>query len=116
MAKKEIPPLNNPMDALKVNSAVNEIVVALQRIADQKSFIKDVQDRMEEELEFPKAELTRLANERYKDSQTDVLFKAQEIVELNERLMELGRKAANGKLVTAENTPLSATRQADEEE
>lgn len=99
MAKKEIPALNNPMDALKLNGAVEEIVVAYQKIADLKSFIKDVQDRMEEELEFPKADLLKLANERYKDSQSEVLFKAQEILDLNERLIEIGRKQAQGKLV-----------------
>lgn len=121
MANKEIPTLSSPADKLKLNGAVSEITQAFQRIADQKSFIKDVQERMEEELGFPKADLLKLANERYKDAQSNILERAQEIVDLNEELVEIGRKAAQGKLVVGDATTsqtglFSATKQTSDEE
>lgn len=88
----EIPTFSNPADKLKLDGMVRECVVALEKIKDLKSFMKDVSARAKDELAFPSAEFTALVAERFSESQTKVLEKAERLVTLNEELLDLSRK------------------------
>lgn len=93
MAKpKEIPALSTPADLIKLNNAVEEAVAAHIRIADEKSFIGDVIERMEEELAFPASAFRALVSERYKEAKSKVLEQAEQIVDLNDQLLDAKRK------------------------
>lgn len=93
MAKvSEIPTLSTPADKLKLNAAVEEAMQAHVRIADEKSFIGDVAERMEEELSFPKTVFNQLVAERYKESRSKLIEKAEQIVNLNDELLDAVRK------------------------
>lgn len=88
----EIPNLSNPADKLKLDGMVRECVVALEKIKDLKSFMKDVGERAKEELAFPTADFNALVAERFSDKQSKVLEKAERLVDLNEELLEISRK------------------------
>lgn len=88
----EIPTLSSPADKLKLDGMVRECVVALEKIRDLKSFMKDVADRAKEELAFSPADFNALVTERFADKQSKVLEKAERLVDLNEELLELSRK------------------------
>lgn len=88
--------LSTNEDKMKLDAAIEEAKQSMQQIEDQKSFQKDVADRMKEELGIPPADFKALARERFKDGATDQIHKLQPLVELNEELLELRRKAMQG--------------------
>jgi hypothetical protein len=88
----DIPTFSNPADKLKLDGMVRECVVALEKIKDLKSFMKDVAERAKEELAFPSADFNALVAERFGDKQSKVLEKAERLVQLNEELLDVSRK------------------------
>lgn len=84
---------SNPNDCLKINNAVEEILASLTRIADEKSFQKDVYDRMEEEVGIDRKVVKLIVSEREGGTASSKIEELSNAVEANDHLAELARKA-----------------------
>lgn len=77
-----------------LNDAIDEAVIAHQKIEMQKEQLKSIAEVVKDELDVKPADFNALAKERYDESVSDKLFKIERIVNLNEQL-ETKRRRSN---------------------
>lgn len=83
-----------PVDQQKLNSAVEEATISLQRQQMEKDFRKDVADRMKEELDISTSDFNALVNERFKNASTEAIEKHEAVTELNQLLINNCKKTS----------------------
>lgn len=75
-----------PQEQAKLDGAIQEAVDAHIRISAEKEFIKDVADRVKEELGFKSAQFNALVGERFDNKSSKAIEKHEEIIELSEMI------------------------------
>ena len=73
-------------DKKKLKSMVTEIANAMTRIADERSFIKDVKDRAKEELDMDAKTLNTIAKIYYSNTLIEERMSAEQIFDTYEEV------------------------------
>jgi len=83
----------NQKELIQINDAVTECVNSLIRIDGEKQFMKDVAERLNDELGLEKALFNRVVKERFDSKVSKNVEKLEESVEFNEELLTAARNA-----------------------
>lgn len=76
-----------------LNDAIDEAVIAHQKIESHKEQLKSIADVVKDELKVAPADFNALAKERFNESISEKLFKIERIVGLNEQLETQKRRS-----------------------
>jgi hypothetical protein len=77
---------SNPSDIQKIENAVKEASNSLIRIEAERDLIKDIKERMQDELGIPAKKLQELIKIYHKQNYSEVVGKFEETSELYEKV------------------------------
>ena len=79
---------SNGADLLKLKDAIKEISASWTRIEAERDFVKDVIDRMQEEVDVPKKEVRKLAKIYHQQNLDQVKEEFEEIELAYRKIMQ----------------------------
>ena len=92
MADIEYPALTEP-ELVKLNGCITELIQSKERQAHEKSFQKDVAERVKDEFNISPAKLNKLVSQRLEEKSTTEIHKHEVVQDFDEEIRTAVRNA-----------------------